>query len=108
MAGLGEACTHIAALLFAIEASVKLRDSKTVTEEKAYWLLPTSVKGVKYKECSEIDFTSAKTLKKKLDCKLDLCATSNSSACTPKGAATLVTNRAVIGGAREFTSVVSD
>lgn len=88
MAGLGEACTHIAALLFAIEASVKLRDSKTVTEEKAYWLLPTSVKGVKYKECSEIDFTSAKTLKKKLDCKLDLCATSNSSACTPKGAAT--------------------
>jgi hypothetical protein len=44
MAGLGEACTHIAALLFAIEASVKLRDSKTVTEEKTYWLLPTSNK----------------------------------------------------------------
>ena len=66
MAGLGEACTHIAALLFAIEASVKLQDSKTVTEEKAYWLLPTSVKGVKYKECSEIDFTSAKTLGEKI------------------------------------------
>jgi len=64
MAGLGEACTHIAALLFAMEASVKLRVSKTVTEENAYWLLPTSVKDVKDKECSEIDFTSAKTLKK--------------------------------------------
>jgi hypothetical protein len=64
MASLGEACTHIAALLFAIEASVKLRDSKTVTKEKAYWLLPTSVKGVKYKECSQIEITSAKTLKK--------------------------------------------
>jgi uncharacterized Zn finger protein len=30
MAGLGEACTHVAALLFAVDASVKLRDSKTV------------------------------------------------------------------------------
>ena len=65
MAGLGEACTHIAALLFAIEATVKLRDSKTVTEEKSYWLLPTSVKGVSYKEVREIDFTSAQTMKKK-------------------------------------------
>ena len=36
MAGLGEACTHVAALLFAIEATVKVRDSKMVTEEKAY------------------------------------------------------------------------
>jgi hypothetical protein len=42
MAGLGEACTHVAALLFAVDASVKLRDSKTVTDEKSYWLLPTA------------------------------------------------------------------
>ena len=32
MAGLGEACSHIAALLFSIETTVKLRDAKTVTE----------------------------------------------------------------------------
>ena len=67
MAGLGEACTHVAALLFAIEATVKVRDSKTVTEEKAYWLLPGGVKGVTYSEVSDIDFTSAKTKKKLLD-----------------------------------------
>ena len=36
MAGLGETCTHVAALLFLIEDTVKLRDSKTVTQEKAY------------------------------------------------------------------------
>ncbi|XP_041349329.1 uncharacterized protein LOC121368656 [Gigantopelta aegis] len=81
MAGLGEACTHVAALLFAIEATVKLRDSKTVTEEKAYWLLPSSVKGVGYKPCREIDFTSAKTMKKKMDRMLDTCGSSVYTPC---------------------------
>ncbi len=67
MAGLGETCTHVSALLFAIEAMVKLRDSRTVTQEKAYWLLPNCMKNVEYKECKDIDFSSAKALKKKLD-----------------------------------------
>ena len=70
-AGLGEACTHVTALLCAVESSVKLRDSKTVTDEKSYWLLPASVKGVWYKEIREMDFTSAKTMKKILDRKHD-------------------------------------
>jgi hypothetical protein len=81
MAGLVEACTHVAALLFAVDASVKLRDSKTVTDEKSYWLLPTSVKGVSYKE---MDFTSAKTMKKKLDCKLDSAGDTPSSRSSQK------------------------
>ena len=68
MAGLGEACTHVAALLFTVESMVKLQESKTVTQEKAYWLIPTSMKKVEYKECKSIDFTSARTLRKKLDC----------------------------------------
>ncbi|KAI0230944.1 hypothetical protein LSAT2_018697 [Lamellibrachia satsuma] len=55
MAGLGEACTRVAALLFAIEATAKVRDSKTATEEKVYWLLPGGVKGVTYNEVSDID-----------------------------------------------------
>ncbi|XP_041840869.1 uncharacterized protein LOC121639609 [Melanotaenia boesemani] len=59
-AGLGETCTHVAALLFLIEETVKLRDSKTVTQEKAYWLLPTALSKVEYKECRKIDFTVAK------------------------------------------------
>ena len=45
MAGLGEACTHIATILFAIDTTVKIRDSKTVTQEPAYWLLPATQRG---------------------------------------------------------------
>lgn len=65
MVGLGETCTHVAALLFLIEATVKLRDSKTVTQKKAYWMLPTGMSKVEYKECREIDFFAAKTYKVK-------------------------------------------
>ena len=65
VAGLGEVCTHVAALLFLIEETVNLRDSKTVTQEKAYWMLPTSLSKVDYKECQNIDFTAAKTYKVK-------------------------------------------
>nr|XP_022307471.1 uncharacterized protein LOC111113467 [Crassostrea virginica] len=67
MAGIGEVCSHVGALLFAIEASVKIRNTKTVTEEKAYWMLPNAVNKVEYKRVQDIDFTSAKTKKRKLD-----------------------------------------
>ncbi|XP_026113864.1 uncharacterized protein LOC113092475 [Carassius auratus] len=60
MAGLGETCTHVAALLFLIEETVKLRDSTTVTQEKAYWLFPTALSKVEYRECQKIDFTVTK------------------------------------------------
>ena len=39
-ASIREVCSHVGALLFAIEASVKIRNTKTVTEEKAYWMHP--------------------------------------------------------------------
>ena len=41
MAGIGESCSHIGAVLYCIEATVRIRDSKTCTEEKTYWLLPS-------------------------------------------------------------------
>ena len=41
MAGLGEACSRVASLMFYIDAAVRIRDSKTVTQEKAYWMLPS-------------------------------------------------------------------
>ena len=66
MAGLGEACTHVAALLFAVEANVRACEMKTVTQEKAYWMLPSSLKKVKYSPIADIDFSSAKTKAKKL------------------------------------------
>ncbi|XP_076034152.1 uncharacterized protein LOC143020978 [Oratosquilla oratoria] len=71
MAGLGESCTHVAALLFSVGATIKLRDSRTVTQSKSYWLLTGSLKGVSYKQCKDINFTSAK--KKKLDRNIDSC-----------------------------------
>ncbi|KAL3837633.1 hypothetical protein ACJMK2_022979 [Sinanodonta woodiana] len=65
MAGLGKACSHIGALLFYIETAVRIENAKTVTQEKAYWLLPSSIDKVGYAEVSNIDFTSAENKKKK-------------------------------------------
>ena len=48
MAGLGEACTLIAATLFWVDAIVHIRETKIVTQEKAYWMLPTGVKKIAY------------------------------------------------------------
>ncbi|KAG1695931.1 Glycine receptor subunit alpha-2 [Nymphon striatum] len=70
-AGLGEACTHVGALLFYIEAASRICSSKTVTQEKAYWLLPSSINKVPYSETHNIDFTSADTKKRKLDSAID-------------------------------------
>ena len=54
------------ALLFYLEAVKKVRDNKTLTHEKAYWMLPASCKEVPYKE-NDIDFMSPGTLRKKID-----------------------------------------
>ena len=67
MAGIGEVCSHVGALLWAVDTTCKIRNSKTPTEEKAYWMLPFAVNKVQYKTVSDINFTSAKTKKKKLD-----------------------------------------
>jgi hypothetical protein len=70
-AGMGEACSHVGATLFYLDAINKLKDSTTVTGEKAYWVLPSSgaMGGfeVGYREISDIDFTKPETLKKKID-----------------------------------------
>ena len=74
-AGLGEACTHIASLLYAVDGTVRVRDSRTVTQEPAYWLLPASVKKVSYAEVRDINFSSAKAMKKQFENQLDnVCA----------------------------------
>ena len=56
MAGLGETCSHVASLLWAIEAGVHLRDSMTVTLKKAYWVLPFSLKDMPYAPLASICF----------------------------------------------------
>eukprot|EP00794_Sanderia_malayensis_P002736 gene2736-3161_t len=67
MAGLGESCSHVSAVLFYLDYAVRLRDSKTVTEKKAYWTIPGALKGIEYSEIKDIDFTSPKRLKKQLE-----------------------------------------
>ncbi len=41
MAGLGETCSHVAAMLWAIESGIRLRDSRTVTQKKRTGWFPT-------------------------------------------------------------------
>ncbi|XP_013382110.1 uncharacterized protein LOC106152913 [Lingula anatina] len=42
MAGLGESCSHIAAMLFALETWTRIRKETTVTDVPAYWMAPSS------------------------------------------------------------------
>ena len=53
LVGLGEDCSHVAALLFCIDATVRIRDSKTVTENPAYWMLPSL--GITRNVCMKVD-----------------------------------------------------
>jgi hypothetical protein len=58
MAGLSEVCSHVGALLFALDASVQYRKSTTCTQEKCEWL-PSHVKEVPYLPVCEVNFSSA-------------------------------------------------
>ena len=44
MAGLGEKCFYAASLLWAIEAGVRMRESLSVIDKKAYWVMPPELK----------------------------------------------------------------
>lgn len=66
MAGLCEACSHVGAILFAIETAVRMRESVTCTQEKNKWMMPQHVKEVPYIRVSEMDFASSKTKHKQL------------------------------------------
>ena len=69
MAGLGESCSHVAAVLLYIEYAARLQENKTVTQDKAYWM-PPALKEVKYNEIKDIDFMSSKSIKRKMDLRL--------------------------------------
>ena len=56
MAGLGETCSHVASLLWAIEAGIRITESMTVTQKMAYWVLPPSVKDVPYVPLGRTNF----------------------------------------------------
>ncbi len=67
MAGIAESCTHVGALLFKIEAAVRIRGKKTVTDVPAYWKIPCGINKVHGEVGYKIDFTSAAAQRTALD-----------------------------------------
>ena len=64
MAGQGECYTHIASVLFYIEAWNRVNEMLSCTQVKCSWLMPTAVKDA---PVSDIDFRSEKKLRLNLD-----------------------------------------
>ena len=75
MAGLGKTCTHVAAVLFYLEAIYRLKGDETCTQHKCEWIMPKFQKNMDY---LPYRFTSAKGKKKKLDVAID-CSSSSLS-----------------------------
>ena len=71
MAGLGEVCTHVAALLFYLEALQRMEEVQTCMQQQCGWIMPSASTTVQYLEIKDIDFTSARGKKRKLDEMLD-------------------------------------
>jgi len=67
MAGLGEVCTHVAALLFYLEALHRMEEVQTCTQQQCGWIMPSGSTAAQYLEVKDIDFTSARGKKRKLD-----------------------------------------
>lgn len=67
MAGVAESCTHVGALLFKVEATVRIHGAKTVTDVPAYWVLPSNLSKIKPEVGYMIDYTSSARQKKVLD-----------------------------------------
>ena len=65
MAGLGETCSHVGALLYWLEYSIQKREEQSCTSGPNQWLEPKSIKQVPYMELGSIDFTSANRSMKK-------------------------------------------
>ena len=61
MAGLGEVCSHVASLLFYIEAVVKMAKEKSCTEELATWNMPKAVRSIPYLPLADINFSTGES-----------------------------------------------
>lgn len=66
MAGLGETCSHAAALMFAVMSRVRMRDDTPCTSLPCRWLQPTKTKKITCSELSSIDITCPRTQSRKV------------------------------------------
>ena len=64
MASLGETCTHIAAFLFYLDAVAHLQGMKTI---ECSWIISSYLRSAQYLPIKNINYTSARGLKRKLD-----------------------------------------
>jgi len=64
MAGLGEACSHISAILFTLDANTQARKSLSCTSLPCSWLPPT-LKNVPFAQIADIDFSVPDQRKKR-------------------------------------------
>ena len=66
-AGLSESCSHVANVLFYVEAWTRIRGQLACTQVKCLWLVPSFVKDVPYAKIRDINLTSSRKLKADLD-----------------------------------------
>ena len=58
-AGLAESCSHVASVMFYIEAVTRIHGKLACTQPKCAWILPTYVNEVPYAKVRDINFSSA-------------------------------------------------
>ncbi|SMN01988.1 hypothetical protein SPONN_289 [uncultured Candidatus Thioglobus sp.] len=80
MAGLGETCTHVAAVLFYLETAVRINGQITGTQKECEWVIPAFQKRIPYLRVKDIDFSSPGSKKKGIDCSI-AASTSNAPSC---------------------------
>ena len=61
VAGLGEVCSHVGAILFYVESAYHV---KSCTEVPCTWNMPTSISGIPYARIADIDFVKPKSIVK--------------------------------------------
>ena len=71
MAGLGEACSHVAAILFYLETAARINGLSNCTQQQCQWVVPKFQKEMPYLPVKEIDFSSPKSKKRAIDNVLD-------------------------------------
>ena len=70
-AALAESCSHIASVLFYLEAWTKVNGRLSCTQMKCSWILPSFANEVEYARVRDINFKSAKKMKADLDATIE-------------------------------------
>ena len=69
--GLAESRSDVTGVLFFIEAGTRIQEKLACTQTNCTWIRPTYVTEVPHSRVKDIDFSSAKKLKKTLDQRID-------------------------------------